>query len=92
VPRVIEYDRPDDVAIAPHHGVRAAKAVCLVRVQAGMNPTEDHGCASSACGGADLVAPKRIAGMNADADDIARLDGVDVERHQGFVGDPGPAT
>ena len=40
-----------------------------------------------ACG-TDFVSAQRVAGMNADADDVAGLHGVEIERLQRLVGDP----
>ena len=36
---------------------------------------------------ADLVAAQRIAGMDADADDVAGVEGAEIERLERFVGD-----
>ena len=42
-------------------------------------------------GVADLVAPQRVAGVDADADDVAGLDGGGVDRVERFVHDDGIA-
>jgi len=52
-----------------------------------MYPAEYDGGSSRACGAADLVAAQGVAGVDADADNVARADGARVERLKGFVGD-----
>ena len=80
---------PHDVAVALDDGVRPAELVRLVRVERGMNAAEhDRGAAPGRP--ADLVAAQGVAGVNADADDVARLDRR-VERLERFVDEDGIA-
>ena len=52
-----------------------------------MDAAEDHDCPSGPREGAEFVSAKCIAGVNTDADDIAGLNGAQIEGLQGFVGD-----
>ena len=82
-----DHRAPDRVAVALDDGVGAAELVGFLGVEGGVDAAEDHVCARGARGPADLVAPQRVAGMDADADDVARLDRREVELLERLVGD-----
>ena len=52
-----------------------------------MNAAEDDPGAALAHLASDLVTAERVAGMNADADDVARANRVEIDRIQRFVDD-----
>ena len=52
-----------------------------------MDATEDDHRATRPRLGADFVSSERVAGMNPEADDVARLHLSKVERLQRFIGD-----
>ncbi len=85
--RIVEHERPDDVAVPFDDGVCAAQIERLVGVQRGVDAAEDHDRPSGSREGANLVSAKGIAGVNADADDIAGSNRVDRKGLEGFVGD-----
>jgi hypothetical protein len=53
-----------------------------------VNAAKDHGGPAGPRQLAELVSAKGVAGVNADSDDIARLNRVHVEGLEGFVRDP----
>ena len=63
----------------------------LFREQRRMDAAKDDPRTTFARETADLVAAQRIAGMNPDADDVARMDGRGIQHFQGFVRDEGIA-
>jgi len=77
-----------------HLGFRAAfdgrvsgtALVSFFREECRVNATKDDRRPSVPRERSNLVPSKRVAGVNPDADDIARLDLADVERFQCFVG------
>jgi hypothetical protein len=75
-----EHDRPDDITIALDHGMGSSKLVRLIGVQRRVDATKDNRRASLPGEGTDLVAAKRIAGVNPDAHDVARLHARNIER------------
>ena len=84
---VIDHERPDDVAVAADDRVRAAEFVRFVGVERGVYAAEDHRRAARSRGGADLVAAQRVARVDPDPDNVARLDVVEIERLERFVDD-----
>ncbi len=88
---IVEHLRPDDVAVALDDDVRAAEIARFLRKQRGMDAAVDDGGAARADQRPDLVAAERVTGVNADADDVAGPDRIDVERLERFVGDAGIA-
>ena len=88
---VAQHLAPDDVAVALDDRVRPAELVRLVRIERGVNAAVDDGRAAALGRVADLVAAQRVAGVNADADDVAGLDGGEVDRLERFVDDDGIA-
>ena len=88
---VMNYFVPDDVAIALHHRVRAAVLKRLLRIERGMDSPEHNPGAALACRAADFVSSQCVAGVNADTDDVAGLNTLQVEVFQSFIADFGIA-
>ena len=84
---VIQHGFPDHVAVAFDDDVGAAPFVRLLGKERGVNAAEDDERAGRTGRAADGISAQRIAGVNADADDIAGPDGRRVERLERFVGD-----
>src|SRR5262249_9897141 len=72
---------------APHDGVGRPLARRLVGKQRRVDAAEDDPRAARADLTADVIPAERVAGMDPDADDITRLDRVEIDRFQGFVRD-----
>ena len=89
--RVIEDQRPDEIAVAANDGVRPPEFMGLVWIQRRVDAAEHDGRASGARSVPDLVAAKCVAGVDADPDDVTGLHAVDIERLQGLVDDLWPA-
>ena len=68
---VAQHLTPDVIAIAPRHRVRAAELDRLVRIERRVNAAVDDVRAALARRAPDFVAAQRVAGMDADADDVA---------------------
>jgi len=68
------------ITIALNHGMGSSKLVRLIGVQRRVDATKDNRRASLPGEGTDLVAAKRIAGVNPDAHDVARLHARNIER------------
>ena len=83
---ILDRHPPGDVAIALDHGMRAAPFVCFVGVKRGVNPAVDDPRSTLARLEAKVVTDERITGMDADADNITRLERVWIERLENFVG------
>src|SRR2546423_13163688 len=71
---------PDDVAVTFYDGVSAAQLMSFVRIESGVNSSENYVRASIPCHFPDFVPTERIRGVDSDADNIARLDLVGVYR------------
>ena len=82
---------PDQVAVALHHGVRLAALERLLRKQRGVNAAVHDPGAALAGHAADLVAAQRVAGVDADADDVAGRDCRWIDRLERFVDENGIA-
>ena len=82
-------DRPrlSSQALAAHDRVRLTVSRGFVRKQRGMNAAEDDPGTALAHLASDLVTAERVAGMNADADDVARANRVEIDRIERFVDD-----
>src|SRR4030095_6924856 len=80
-----QYLCPDDVSVPSDNRVRATKFMRFVWIEGRVNAAEHHAGASFARHFSNLVAPERIRRVDADADDIATLDGVGVDSDQGFI-------
>ena len=68
-----QYLRPHHVSVALDHRVRATQFMGFVRIEGGVNSSKHHVRAASPCQGPNFVAAQRIRGVDADANDIARL-------------------
>jgi len=66
---------PGNVAVSGHHRMSLTQVQSLFRKQGGVNSAVDHPRPTAARHPAHFVAAQGVARMNADADDIARLDG-----------------
>ena len=75
-----------DLAVTLHDRMGAAELVRFFRIQRGVDPTKNDGCAGRASGPAHFVAAKRVAGMNTDSHEIAGMNGRNLERFERFVG------
>ena len=78
--------RPHDVAVAADHGVRAAEIVRFVGIERRVNAPEDDMSARRARESSQLVSAKRVAGVNPDPDDVARLNARRIDLLEGLVG------
>ena len=83
-----EHRGPDEVAVALHHRVRSAVFVRFLR-DTGVAWMPPKTTVRPTCAGepAHRVAAQGIRRMNADADDVARADGVRVERLECLIHD-----
>src|SRR5258706_16233479 len=63
----------------------------FVRIEGGVNSSENHVCASIPCQFPDFVAAESICGVDADANNIARLNLVGVHGLKGFIDQAGIA-
>jgi hypothetical protein len=77
---------PHAFAVSGDDRVRAAQVARLVRIQRGVDAAEDDHRTSGARSRPDLVAAKRVARMDADADHVSRLDRRGIERLEGLIG------
>ena len=82
---------PGTFTVARHDSVRATELARLVWKERRMDAAVYDIRACRTCRGADLVAAERVAGMDADADDVARRDGRGVEAFERLVDQPGRA-
>jgi hypothetical protein len=89
---VFDGTAPDDVSIAFYYCVSATEFVGFVGIERGVNSAEDDISAAFAGFFADLVSAKRVGGVDADADDVAGLDLLDVYSLEGFVDENGVAV
>ena len=67
--------------------MRAAELVRLVRIERRVNAAEDHPGAALPRDPPHLMAAQRIGGVDADADDVAGLDGLGYNGFQRLVND-----
>ena len=78
---------PHDVAVAFDDGVRAAELVRFVRIEGRMDAAKNDGRAAFARLAADFIPAQRVERVDADADDVAGCDGVEVDRIERLVDD-----
>ena len=69
----------------------AAPLERLLRIERGMDSAEHHPGAPLARRASDLVSSQGVAGVDADADDVAGLDALQIEMLQSFIADFGIA-
>jgi hypothetical protein len=84
---VFQHARPDQIAVALDNGVGLAERRGFFGIQRRVDAAKHDVCAASARLLSDAIAIHRVAGMNADADDIARRDGRGIPRLERFVRD-----
>jgi len=84
---VIDHKWPHHVAIAANDGVCAAKLVCLVWIERGVNPAEYHRSAARPRSCPDLVPAQGISRVDPDPDHVTGSDRVEIERLEGFIDD-----
>jgi len=89
---MVDHDGPHDVAVAADDRVGAAELVRFVGIQGGVDSAVDDGRAARSQRDADLVPAQRIAGVDADADDVAGLNGVEIELLERFIDDARPSV
>ena len=87
-----QHGAPHDVAVAFDHGMGAAELLRLFRIERGVNAAEDHPGAALAAEAAQIIAAAGIAGVDADTDDIPRLQAGGIERLQTLVANDGVAV
>ncbi len=68
--------------------MRAAEVLRFLGIERRVDAAVDDHRAARARRGADLVAAQRVAGVDADADDVAGLHGLEIERLERLIGDP----
>ena len=83
----VDHHRPYHIAVAADDGVRTAEFVRLVWIQRGVDPAEDDRRTPGSRGRADLVAAKRIAGVDPDSDDVTGVDRVEIEWLERLIND-----
>src|SRR5271165_6070672 len=88
---VLQHSCPDDVAVALHHGMSASEFERFFGIESGVNAAVNDIRPTSARSAADFVAAERIAGVNANADDIALMDRGGIQQGQCFVHQDGIA-
>ena len=86
--RIAEHEWPGNVAVAFDDSVGSPETERLVRIERGVNAAKGHGGPASPRQLAKLVSAKGVAGVNADPDDIAGLNGVHIDGLEGVVRDP----
>ncbi len=67
----------------------ATQLMGFVRIQGGVNSSKHHVRAASACQGPNFVAAQSIRGVDADTNDVARLNLSGVYRFQGLIDQAG---
>ena len=82
---VLQRHRPRLLAITSHDGVGTTNVARFIGIEGRVDSSIHNVGASLAGGSADLVAPECVACVDADADDVTRLDRVEVERLERFV-------
>ena len=82
---------PGEIAVACDHGVRFAALECLFRKEGGVNAAVDDPGAAAARHAADRISAQSIAGVHADANDVAGLDGLGHDLLERFIDEDGIA-
>ncbi len=90
--RVFEHQGPHDVSIAANDRVRAAELMGLIREQCSVDAAEHDMCTTCVRARPDVVAAQCVPRVDANADDVAGLHGVHVERFQCLVDDMWPTV
>ena len=86
---VFQHGGPYDIAIPLNHRVCAAEFLRLVGIKRGVDAAEYHPCSAFPRQATYLQPAECVGGMDADADDIARLDGLEMKLFQRLVNNLG---
>ena len=73
------------IAVAAHRRMRLSALVAFVRKERGVDPAVDDQAPRARAMLPDLIAAQRVAGMDADADNVAGGNGVRIQRIQRLV-------
>ena len=84
---MIDHERPHDVAVAAHHRVRAATFTRLIWIQRRVYAAKHDRGPSRSSGGADFITAERIAGVNPNPDDVARMHALEIKGLERLVDD-----
>jgi hypothetical protein len=76
---VVESMLPGEVAVAFDYGVCASQFKSFARIQSRVNAAEDDPGSALSEKPPEGIAPERIAGVNADAGDVAGLDAFEIQ-------------
>ena len=82
---------PGKIAVAFDDGVGLAALERFFRKQRGVNAAIDDPCAAGASHAADRVSAQGVAGVDADADDVAGMNGLGDDLLEGFIDEDGIA-
>src|SRR5437763_7001047 len=82
---ILQRLRPYSVAITFHHCMRATKFDSFLRVEGGVNPTEDHIRTALTRYFADLIPAKSVRSVDADTHHIAREDPCRIHLEQSLI-------
>ena len=85
----MEGYRIPGIAITSHDAMGTTTLVRFIGIEGRVDPSIHNVGASLASGCSDLVAAERVAGVDAVADDVTRLDRRGVERLERFVDESG---
>ena len=88
---VVDDRRPHEVAVTAHHRSRAAEFERLLGEQGRVDAAEHHVGPALTREAAHLVPSQGVAGVDADADDVAGGDCRRIEQLEGFVAQDGVA-
>src|SRR5581483_8435141 len=82
---VTENAIPDRVAVALHNHMCAALLKRLLRIERGMDSPKHNPGSPIACCAAHFVSSKGVAGVNANAHDVASLNTLSIDLLQSFI-------
>ncbi len=82
---------PGDVSVALDDGVCCAELEGLFGEEGGVDAAVDDPCAALAGHAPDLVAAQGVAGVDADADDVAGMNGLGYDLFEGLIDEDGVA-
>ena len=70
---------PGQIAVATNDAIRRSHFESLLRIEGWVNTSEHDKCSTLTGETADVVPAKGITGVNADADDVAGADSIEVQ-------------
>src|ERR1035438_292814 len=76
---------PDNLTIAHHNSVRSPEATCFLRIECGVDSAKDYKGTALTADLANGISTQGILGMDADPDDITRLNAIGVQRMNCFI-------